>query len=187
MAHEANAVSKMRALALLDHNGNKKFVCHDIKVLAIAQIHSKNMLMVVGLPMRDRETRDSCIQHGSVSHTIQVVNTLACHFKNICTSNSERHTGNVRKVMSGLCPDVDVDVQPQTRLERCTLEQREITRAVVVKGMPKPSLEMWISGGASTTFYLALSTTAVAVNSVSVITFFTNVNVSVAAKNRHQI
>jgi hypothetical protein len=99
ITHEANAVSKMRALALSDQNGNKVFVSLDIKILALAQIQNKNMLMVAGLPMRDRETRD-CIRHGCVSHTIQVVNALARHFKNICT-NSERGTGNVRNVMSG--------------------------------------------------------------------------------------
>jgi hypothetical protein len=67
------------------------------------------MLVLIGLRMGNEKTRDS-IRHVSAKQTIQVVDTPARHFENVC-SNSERG-------------------HAQTSLELETFKQNEITCSV---------------------------------------------------------
>jgi hypothetical protein len=83
------------------------------------------MEIVARLRVRDRETRDF-IRHVGTGHTIQVVDTLASHFKNIGT-NAESGTGNVGELAYLLC--ADVDVEHQTGFKIRAVEQNETTLA----------------------------------------------------------
>jgi hypothetical protein len=51
VAHEADAITKVLALALLNQNGNKFLVGLDLDTLAATQINFKDMLLVGGLRM----------------------------------------------------------------------------------------------------------------------------------------
>jgi hypothetical protein len=106
VTHEADTVTKVLALALLNQDGNKVLVGFDIDALFNTQMHSKHMLFVGGQCMRERESRE-LVRQLSIKHTIQVVDSPTRYFENICT-NPENGTGNVRHVTSELCPDVDV-------------------------------------------------------------------------------
>jgi hypothetical protein len=112
-AHDANTVAEMLESSTVEHDGNKVLEDLDQNVFIVTQIHVKDMLMVVGLCMRDGVTRYR-IRQVSTSLTIQVVDPPTRHFKSIGT-DSERGSGNVGEVTSDL--RTDVDVQPQARLK----------------------------------------------------------------------
>jgi hypothetical protein len=99
------------------------------------------MLLVGGLRMREGESRE-IIRQLNTSLTVQVVDTLTLHFEDICT-HPEHCSGDVRHITSELSPDVDVEARARTKFR--TVEQNEITLAVVIEVVPAPGLEMRIA------------------------------------------
>jgi hypothetical protein len=141
IAHEADTVTKMLALALLNQDGNKVLIGLELDALATTQMHFKDMLLVGGLRVQELKSRELDRQ-GSASNTVKVVDSLALDFENI-RANTERSTGNVRHVMADL--RTDVDVQGQARLKSRSVEQNEITFTMEVKMVSLPRLEMRIT------------------------------------------
>jgi hypothetical protein len=103
----------MLAAVLLNQDRNKVFVGLDLDVLAPAEMHPKHMLLVGGLRMRERESRE-LVRQLSSNLTVKVVDSLTVYFENICT-NPESGIGNVRHVTSELRPDMDVEAQTRPK------------------------------------------------------------------------
>jgi hypothetical protein len=82
IAHEANTVKKVLALALLNQDGNEVLVGLELDALATTRMNFKDMLLVGGLCVRERESRELGRQ-GSAEHTVQVIDSLTIDFENI--------------------------------------------------------------------------------------------------------
>jgi hypothetical protein len=118
VTHEASAVTKVLTLTLLNQDRNKVLVGIDLDAIAAAQVNLKAMLLVGGLPVRERKSRELVRQgkarQGSASHTVQLVDFLTLDFENI-QANPESSTG--KWTTSHVGPSFG-DVQAQARLER---------------------------------------------------------------------
>jgi hypothetical protein len=141
IAHKANTVKKVLTLTLLNQDRNKILVGLELDALVNIHMDFKDMLLVGGLSVRERESRELGRQC-SASHTVPPVDSLTLDFKNI-RANPENGARNVGYVTTHL--RTDVDIQAQARPELVGLDKNKITLPVEVKTLSAPGLEMRIT------------------------------------------